>query len=238
MAHPIIQQRRGPAPIMPGGPVAMIPRPRVELFTVLLVDGYPLLREALAERVRTMGATTVHEAGSVAEAYARAQASGPCDLAILDIGLPGGGGLELVRQLREWGWTRLVVLSDSGASPAVHAAFQAGVQGYLVKSSSPGCFIEGVGRVLEGGVYADPTVVPMLLDDTRGRGHDAPQGLSRREIEVLQLVAHGQSNKEIGQALQLSALTIKSHLTRIGRKLGTGDRAQMTALALRSRLID
>ena len=61
--------------------------------------------------------------------------------------------------------------------------------------------------------------------------------LSAREVEVLQLVADGQSNKEIGEALSLSALTVKSHLSRIGRKLGTGDRAQMVALAMRAGVI-
>ena len=64
-----------------------------------------------------------------------------------------------------------------------------------------------------------------------------PRELSAREVEVLQLVADGQSNKEIGEALSLSALTVKSHLSRIGRKLGTGDRAQMVALAMRAGVI-
>jgi DNA-binding NarL/FixJ family response regulator len=205
---------------------------------VLIVDGHPLLREAIGKRLRAMGAGTVHEAGSVAEAHARAQASGPCDLAVLDLGLPDGSGLELVSELRSRGWTRLVVLASAGDSATVHAAFRAGVRAYLLKSGSPGSLTEGVTRVLDGGVYADPTVVPLLLNGTRVPGtNHAPRKLSHREIEVLQLVAGGQSNKEIGQALNLSALTVKSHLTRIGRQLGTGDRARMIALAMRARVI-
>lgn len=221
-----------------GLPASMVPHPREELFSVLVVDGHPLLREAIASRLTTMGAGAVHEAASVAEARARALASGPCDLAILDLGLPDGSGLDLVAEFRDQGWSRIVVLASSDDPQAVRAAFQAGAQAYLLKSASPTIVTDGVRRVLDGGVYADPTVAPMLASGTRVAGTDnTPRELSAREVEVLQLVADGQSNKEIGEALSLSALTVKSHLSRIGRKLGTGDRAQMVALAMRAGVI-
>src|SRR3712207_4031847 len=217
---------------------AMVPHPREELFSVLVVDDPPLLREAIAARLRSMGAGTVYEAASVAEARARAHANGPCDLAILDLGLPDGSGLDLVTELRSLGWNRLVVLASSDDPYAVRSAFQAGAQAYLLKSASPAVVTDGVKRVLDGGVYADPTVAPLLATGTRVPGTDnTPRELSGREVEVLQLVADGQSNKEIGEALNLSALTVKSHLSRIGRKLGTGDRAQMVALAMRAGVI-
>jgi DNA-binding NarL/FixJ family response regulator len=218
-----------------GGPVggavlspSMVPHPREELFTVLVVDDHPLLREAIAGRLRAMGAGTVHEAASVTEARARAHAAGPCDLAILDLTLPDGSGLDLVSELRSLGWNRLVVLASSDDPYAVRSAFQAGAQAYLLKSASPSVVTDGVKRVLDGGVYADPTVAPLLATGSRVPGTDN----TPRE-----LVADGQSNKEIGEALSLSALTVKSHLSRIGRKLGTGDRAQMVALAMRAGVI-
>lgn len=168
----------------------------------------------------------------------RAAATGPCDLAILDLGLPDGSGIELVSELRSNGWPRVVVLASSDDPYAVRAAFQAGAQAYLLKSASPMAVTDGVRRVLEGGVYADPGVAPVLATGTRVPGTDnTPRELSSREVQVLQLVADGQSNKEIGEALNLSALTVKSHLSRIGRKLGTGDRAQMVALAMRAGVI-
>jgi DNA-binding NarL/FixJ family response regulator len=211
----------------------MVPHPREELFSVLVVDDHPLLREAIAARLRSMGAGTVYEAASVAEARARAHANGPCDLAILDLGLPDGSGLDLVTELRGLGWNRLVVLASSDDPYAVRSAFQAGAQ-----AASAAIVTDGVKRVLDGGVYADPTVAPLLATGTRVPGTDnTPRELSAREVEVLQLVADGQSNKEIGEALSLSALTVKSHLSRIGRKLGTGDRAQMVALAMRAGVI-
>lgn len=219
-------------------PASMVPHPREELFSVLVVDDHPLLREAISARLAQMGAGTVHEAATVAEARLRATATGPCDLAILDLGLPDGSGIELVTELRSQGWPRVVVLASSDDPYAVRAAFQAGAQAYLLKSASPVAVTDGVRRVLEGGVYADPGVAPVLATGTRVPGTDnTPRELSAREVEVLQLVADGQSNKEIGEELSLSALTVKSHLSRIGRKLGTGDRAQMVALAMRAGVI-
>ena len=226
-------------PVAGALPANMVPHPREELFSVLLVDDHPLLREAIAARLKQMGAGTVHEAASVAEARARAVTVGPCDLVILDLGQRDNNrGLEFIRELRSHGWPRIVVLASTDDPYAVRAAFQAGAQAYLLKSTSPTVVTDGVRRVLDGGVYADPSVAPVLATGNRVMSADhLLRELSAREIEVLQLVADGQSNKEIGEALNLSALTVKSHLSRIGRKLGTGDRAQMVALAMRARVI-
>jgi DNA-binding NarL/FixJ family response regulator len=223
--------------VTPAGtlPANMVAHPREELFSVLIVESRAKFRTAVAEQLGRMGAGTVHEAASAAEARAQALAAGPCDLAILDLGLEEGVGIDLVAELRAQGWPRIVVLASSDDPYAVRSAFQAGAQAYLLKSASPMVVTDGVRRVLDGDVHADP---PVLAAGTRVPGTDnTPRELSAREVEVLQLVADGQSNKEIGEALNVSALTVKSHLSRIGRKLGTRDRAQMIALALRAGVI-
>ena len=205
---------------------------------MLIVDAHPLAREALAGRVRAMGAGTVHETASVSEARALARSGVMCDLAILDLGPSPSDGVQLLGELHGWGWPRLVVLASSGNPSTARAVFQAGARAYLLKSCSPAILTDGLARVLGGGVYADPAVVPLLVNGTPGRGgEDQARELSKREVQVLQLVADGHSNKEIGHALTLSALTVKSHLARIGRKLGTGDRAHMVALAIRAAVI-
>jgi len=188
-------------------------------------------------RLTGLGARQVVEAASLAEGRTRARLGGPRELCVLDLALPDGNGLDLLAELRAAGWRRLVVLSAADDAYSVRAAFVAGAQGYLLKSSPTHLADAGVRTVLGGGVYADPSVVPLITAGIRGPGGGPPTQLSHREVEVLRLVAEGQSNKEIGDELQLSALTVKSHLARIARKLGTGDRAEMVAVAMRAGVI-
>ena len=207
-------------------------------FTAMVVDDHALVRESMVSRLRAMGASEVVEAASIAEARARAHASGPRDLCVLNLGLPDGNGLDLLVELRSAGWARLVVLSAADDPYSVRSAFVAGAQGYLLKSASSLVVADGVRQVLDGGVYADPSVASLLAASVRNGPSDRGVGdLSGREVEVLSRVAEGQSNKEIGEHLGLSALTVKSHLARIARKLGTGDRAEMVALAMRAGVI-
>ncbi|MBB4688407.1 LuxR family transcriptional regulator [Amycolatopsis jiangsuensis] len=190
-----------------------MPPPREDQFSVLLVEDRPAAREAVTAQLIRMGATVVRTAATAVEA----RAAEPCDLAVVDLGLADGGA-KLIADLRSRGWPRVVVLADAGDAAEVRSAFQAGAQAYLLKSPAPPGPARRSGTLVVG---AD----------------GAPHELSAREIEVLQLAADGQSNKEIGEELSLSALTVKSHLSRIGRRIGTGDRAQMVALAMRARVL-
>jgi DNA-binding NarL/FixJ family response regulator len=187
-----------------------VPVPRPGRFAALVVVATPALREAVAYTLRALGARHVLEVSTVAEARVRA-AAGVADLCIAEAGLPDGSGIALVRELRQQGWVRGIVLTTSDDPYSVRAAISAGVRSYLVSTASAG--------------------VPVRPGDARGEGVDS---LSAREIQVLQLVADGKSNKDIGEELGLSALTVKSHLARIARKLGTGDRAEMVVTAMRA----
>jgi DNA-binding NarL/FixJ family response regulator len=211
---------------------------RDSAFTAMVVDPHPVVRQSLVARLSALGATQVVEAASAAEARTRARLAGPRDLCVLDVLLPDGSGLDLLAELRQAGWKHLVVLSAADDAFSVRAAFVAGADGYLLKSTAGPAVEVGVRRVLGGGVYADPSVTRVLKAGIRGgSGDSGVTDLSLREVEVLRLVAEGQSNKEIGEGLQLSALTVKSHLARIARKLGTGDRAEMVAVAMRAGVI-
>jgi DNA-binding NarL/FixJ family response regulator len=185
-----------------------IPVPRPGRFAAMVVVANPALRESVARTLRALGARQVLEVSTVAEARSRA-AAGIADLCVAEAGLPDGSGIALVRELRQAGWTRNMVLTTNDDPYSVRAAITAGVRCYLVSAASAAPRPSG----------------------ERGEGVDS---LSAREIQVLQLVADGKSNKDIGEELGLSALTVKSHLARIARKLGTGDRAEMVATALRS----
>jgi DNA-binding NarL/FixJ family response regulator len=182
--------------------------PRPGRFAAMVVVANPAIREAVAHTLRAIGARHVLEVGTVGEARARAGA-GIADLCVVEAGLPDGSGISLIRELRSAGWQRSMVLTTSDDPYSVRAALSAGVRCYVVSAA--------------------PSAPRPMAE--RGEGVDS---LSAREIQVLQLVADGKSNKDIGDELGLSALTVKSHLARIARKLGTGDRAEMVATALRS----
>jgi DNA-binding NarL/FixJ family response regulator len=192
-------------------------------FTAMVVVASPFVRETLARTLRSLGAAEVVEATSLAEARARARSTRTRDLCVIEGGLPDGSGITLVRELRALGWTRAVVLSSAEDPYTVRAALAGGVRAFLVSAAAGH---PSPVRSAEGAAVRPRTA--------RLAG---AEGLSGREVEVLQLVGDGRSNKEIGEALGLSALTVKSHLARIARKLGTGDRAEMVVVAMRAGVV-
>lgn len=167
-------------------------------------------RDALAETLRDNGLTTVDRASQPAEVVNALAANPGGDLLLLSLGY-GHQSLDLIAAAKENGWSRTIAMAPTADIGPVVDAVGAGAHGVLIAQR------------------ANPAAasVPAAVHE-----------LSAREVEVLQLVADGRSNKWIGDQLSLSALTVKSHLARIGRKLGTGDRAHMVALALRAGVIN
>lgn len=186
--------------------------PRTGRFSALVVIGPQGQRESVSRTLRALGVREVVQASTIEEARRKAAALGTPAMCVVDVSLPDGSGIALLRDLRALGWQRGVVLSHLEDPYTVRAALSAGVR----------CFVVS-GR-------------PAVALAAPGSGGLAEQ-LSVREIEVLQHVANGRSNKEIGASLGLSALTVKSHLARIARKIGTGDRAEMVMLSLRAGII-
>src|SRR3954451_21998121 len=189
----------------------------------MVVVADPFAREALGGALRGLGAVEVVEASSLAEARVRSRSTPSRDLCVVDGMLPDGSGIMLMSELRGLGWARGMVLSSAEDPYTVRAALTAGVRAFLVTPSA---------QVRRPSASGNGSLAPRRAG--RASGAD---GLSAREVEVLQLVSDGQSNKDIGEALGLSALTVKSHLARIARKLGTGDRAEMVVVAMRAGVV-
>lgn len=188
-------------------------------FVALVVSSDPLRRQNLMRRLRNFGASTTIEASTHAEARLNAHSDGPHDLALID-GTAGETPISpLISDLRSLGWKRVVVLTNRSDRAAVRSALKANIRAFVVAPRN------GV-RYHSAGNPGIPS------QRTPGRG--IPDELSSREIEVIRAVSDGHSNKQIGEELGLSALTVKSHLARIARKLGTGDRAEMVAMAMRA----
>lgn len=176
-------------------------------------------RDSAVRILRGVGATDVVAASSVEEA--RDLASGRAgEYGVVEAVMEDGSGSSLARDLKLGGWRKLVVLATDTDPFTVRGALAAGVTCFLQVPS------------------ADSPAKGMIPNQASPHGdRTTPHGLSQREIDVLQLVADGQSNKDVGEELGLSALTVKSHLARIAKKIGTGDRAEMVIIALRAGLI-
>jgi DNA-binding NarL/FixJ family response regulator len=202
------------------------PARRAGRFGAMVVVAQPALRAALVHRLQALGASDVLEAASVAEARARARSAPARELVVVDGALSDGSAAALIQELRQRGWRRGVLLSTSDDPYTVRGALGAGVHGFVVSTLDRS-------RVPAPRPHQGEPV--RIVVPTAATG---PEALSAREVEVLSLVAEGRSNKDVGDALGLSALTVKSHLARIARKLGTGDRAEMVVLAMRAGLID
>jgi DNA-binding NarL/FixJ family response regulator len=177
--------------------------------SVLVVDPDQMTRDSLRKALVGVGISRVREATSLEQVRELAANEPGGDLALVSLALGSGAGSAVVA-LRAAGWSRVVALAPTADIGPVIDAVGSGVHGVLI------------------GRRANPAAanVPSAIHE-----------LSAREVEVIQLVADGRSNKYIGDKLSLSALTVKSHLARIGRKLGTGDRAHIVALALRAGVV-
>ena len=178
---------------------------------VLADPDSPLLRR-VDSALRSVGATDVRFATSAADLIRRMPQPVETGVGVITRSPRAEAVPQLVAALRQRGWRRLVIASESVEEADVRLAISAKVR----------CLVRRP-RALAGG--ARPASAPGLED------------LSPRELQVLQAVADGNTNNEIGRLLGLSSLTVKSHLARIGRKAGTGDRAEMVALAMRSGMV-
>ena len=194
---------------------------------VMIVDDHPVVREGLVAALQGKGAIEVAGVyGSAEEAIAAFRSVTP-DVVILDLELPGIGGLEAIGRFG----APVLILTAYGTDDEMQRALDAGAKGYLLKGAPLAEIEQAIDAVSRGESYVDPRVSARLL--TR----DGSQQLTPREREVLGLLAAGKSNKEIASRLRISERTAKFHVTSIFNKLGADNRAQAVAIAASRRLI-
>jgi two-component system, NarL family, nitrate/nitrite response regulator NarL len=208
---------------------------------VLLGDDHTLVREGLRRSIETIdGVEVVGEASNGLDMVRLAREARP-DVAVLDIRMPEMDGIEAARRITtELDSTRVVMLTAYDDRHFVVEAVRAGARGYVLKSKDAQHLVEAVRLVHEGHMVIDPELVVALADElsvakTRDAGAES---LTEREIEVLQLLAFGYTNRDIGKRLYISPDTVKTHLEHIYQKLGASDRTAAVAEAFRRRLIE
>jgi DNA-binding NarL/FixJ family response regulator len=202
------------------------------LIRILVVDDHALLRKGLAAAINAEpDMKLVAEATNGDEAVEKFRIHRP-DITLMDIQMPGLNGIEaMTRILGEFPEARIVVLTTYNGDAQVLRALRAGARAYLLKGHDRE-LVETVHAVHEGRKRIPPEVAAELAE------HATDDELSSREIEVLQLIAAGNSNKEIADRLFVAEATIKSRVTNILSKLGASDRAHAVTIALKRGIIE
>lgn len=203
------------------------------VIRVLVVDDHPVVRDGIRgmlerdERVAVVG-----EAADGREAVAQVRALHP-DLVLMDLRMPGGDGVPAIRELRAADATRprILVLTTYDTDRDIHAAIDAGADGYLLKATSRAELIDAVLKAASGQSVLAPVAARSLVD----RGKAEP--LTEREIQVLAAIARGGTNREVARELLVSEATVKTHLLHLYPKLGVRDRAAAVRAAFERGLL-
>lgn len=207
---------------------------------VLIADDHPIVRSGLKQVLTDAGAAVIGEAATPQETLDLARGSS-WDLVILDVRLPGRGGLDVLRELKaEQPKLPVLVLSMHSEEQYAIRAFRAGASGYLTKEAAAARLLEAVEKVAAGGRYVSPELAEQLAA-TLGPHAPAPPGhttLSDREFEVLRLIASGKTVGEIADLLSLSVKTVSSYRARVLEKVGLRNNAELMRYAIQQRLID
>jgi len=207
---------------------------------VMIVDDHHLVREGLkavfdqGNDIRVVG-----EASTAEDALKLVEKSGP-DVVLMDISMPGMGGIKATKSIRDkYPNVKVVILTMLDQEGYVYEAVKAGATGYMLKSTSSDELVRAIKTVNDGKALLHPEATAQLLKEFANlavnRGQD--YGLSNREMDVLQLLSEGNTNKEIAKSLYISEQTVKTHLAHIFDKLGTSDRTETVAKALRNGLV-
>jgi DNA-binding NarL/FixJ family response regulator len=195
---------------------------------VLIVDDHPLLRDGIAALVdRQPDMTMAGEATNGAEAIERYRELRP-DVTLMDLQMPAMGGTDAIRVIRsEFPLARIVVLTTYDGDVEAQHALEAGASGYLLKSSSRTDLLEAIRVVCAGRRYIPPAIAVEIAE------HRSDEELTDRELDVLERVAAGRSNKIAADELRISEETVKTHMKSILAKLAASDRTHAVTIAMK-----
>ena len=210
------------------------------MITVLLVDDHAVVRTGFRLLLQSVAeVSAVHEAESGEVACQRYAELAP-DVIVMDLAMPGMGGLEALRRIRSHD-ANARVLALSAHDDPMHArrALREGALGFLSKRSAPEALIEAVTAVAAGRRYIDASLAQELaLADLDGAAKSPVERLSEREFEVFVRLARGATVQRIAEDLKLSASTVGTHLYNIKQKLAVVNQSELTLLAIRHGIID
>jgi DNA-binding NarL/FixJ family response regulator len=210
--------------------LGVVPLQDAVALRLVLVEDHEALREGLELLLGREGCDVVGTAGSLAEGAELIARTEP-DVAVVDIRLGEESGIELTRQLLDANPDQRVVLYTAESdSDVLFDGLDSGARGYALKEGSPRELVGALQTVAEGGTYVDPRLRPALLSR---RATQRLPGLSPREREIMDLLAHGLTGEQVAERLVLSSETVKTHIRNAMTKLEASTRVHAVAIALR-----
>jgi two-component system NarL family response regulator len=204
----------------------------MEPIRILIVEDHHVVRQGLAALLKTVpDMTVVAQAADGAEGVRLFREHQP-DVTIMDLRLPVLSGVDAITQIRsEFPSARIIVLTTFDGDEDIYRALQAGARGYLLKDMFGEELMEAIRIVHSGRTRIPPAIAERLAERMGG------PNLTNRELEVLQAIVAGKSNKEIAFGLRISEATVKTHINNILSKLGVTDRTQATTAALQRGIV-
>ncbi len=207
----------------------------------IVVDDHALVRRGIVQILAEHpDIEVVAEAGDYAELRAALRRHPDAGLVVMDIGLPGKNGIDILKALHEeMPALRVLIVSMYPEDQYAVRAFRAGAAGYLNKASAPEKLIEAVSQVIAGRKFVTPEIAHALIENLHAPEHGAPhERLSDREFQTLKLIASGKRLSEIAEALALSPKTVSVYRARILEKMAMSSNAELTHYAIKNGLVD
>lgn len=205
---------------------------------VMLVDDHAVVREGYRRLIEKHGdLEVVSEASDANSAYVQYKNTNP-DVVVMDISMPGRGGIDAVRQIRQWDpAARVLVFSMHANATYALQAFRAGAKGYVTKSSAPGLLVSAVRSVAENRLAICPEISEILAASCLAEHAKALEQLSAREFDILRMILDAKSTDEIAAAFCLSPKTVANYHYTIKQKLGVSSDIDLVYFCMRHGLV-
>ena len=207
---------------------------------IMIADDHSMIREGLKNLLELDGdIQVIAEAVDGEDCLEKLQLVKP-DVLLLDINMPKKNGLEVLKSLKSRrSKLKVLVLTVHNETEYLMKAVDIGVNGYVLKDSESAELKKAIFTVADGETYIQPSLIPALNAKMIETNKDAEKikSLTKRELDVLELLAVGMFNKEVGKRLEISERTVKNHVSNIFKKLGVTDRTQAAVFAIRNNLV-
>jgi DNA-binding NarL/FixJ family response regulator len=212
---------------------------------VLIVDDHTLMREGIASMLRNIEDIHIMATASSGEEAINIASAHKPDVILMDIMMGGMTGIEATRWIKEQSNTvKIIIVSMEVKRELISAGIKSGIDGYLPKDSDKETLVDAIRTVHRGGRYFNEAITSLIFEDfytkevkTQAKARPLKTDLTKREMEVLELVATGRTNKEVADALFVSVKTVETHKTHILEKLGLKNTAELVMYAVKNKII-